>query len=137
MPTTNHITYMHGWTGLLSLPFLYILISMHTITTKITPSFTQIFLLTIACAVGAIGDVVYSKTQKISSLTLNGLFVPFGTLFSCLFGWMLLVQIINAYQLIGVIIIMLSVGIANYFSSTEPMSIIESQGFPDLKYCVA
>ena len=125
MPSTNHITYMHGWTALMSVPLMYLLISTHSVSSNISPSFIQVTFLVLAAISGAAGDIVYCLIQKISTVTLNGLFVPSGALFGCLLGWIILGETLSAYQIYGVTVIILSVGVASYITSREPKEIME------------
>lgn len=122
MPATHHLTYMHGWTTLLSFPLVLILIASHSISSDITPSTFQITMLTIAAIAGTIGDFTYSFAQRHSTLTINGLFTSSGALFSCLFGWIFLGQALTMTQLFGMILIAGSVAAANYVLSKTPQS---------------
>ena len=111
--STKHIIYMHGWTTLLTIPVLSIFIYSHAISSDITPTLIQVLLLVASSLVGTFGDFVFSYAQKFSSDTMNGIFIPLVALFSCLLGWILLNETLLLSQIVGVTIVILSVGYAS------------------------
>jgi drug/metabolite transporter (DMT)-like permease len=113
----EYLVYMHMWTFAFSLPMLAGLHTVHVLDGAIFPSKVQLLYVLVATCAGAIGDVIFVKIQKITTYTLNSLFGASQSIFSAVFGWIIVGSHMGVTQLAGIGIVFVSITCANYLHS--------------------
>jgi drug/metabolite transporter (DMT)-like permease len=109
-----YLTYMHMWVFVLSIPALLLLSSTGLLTTTLVPSAQQLMFLAMAVTIGSVGDIMFTKVQKYSTYITNAVFSPAGAVFTPIFGFVLKGESLTSIQIVGVVIVALSIGYASY-----------------------
>ncbi|MFN8016427.1 MAG: DMT family transporter [Acidimicrobiia bacterium] len=125
---SKYLCYMHGWVGIFSTPIIILFKTIGLANGGYTPNKTQFIFMCLSMLLGTLGDVIFSRSQKYSSYTMNALLAPSSVVFSGFFGWLFVDQSLSTIQILGMGLVLLSVVGANYINvQIKPVTSFEEE----------
>lgn len=123
---TKYLAYMHGWVSLMCVPLFVVVGFIGLTSIDFSPSWTQLGFISLAMIAGNSGDLFFSCSQKFSlrAILQNALIAPSAAVFSSFFGWLIAGQALSFMQVSGMLIVVLSVGIASWMNATKVGTVV-------------
>jgi|GEM_PF-4859757 len=131
IPPTRYMTYMNSWVTIFAIPTVFALRQFNISDGPLTPSTRQVLFIALALTAGTIGDYMFSFVQKYSSFSLNSLIAPISAIFSSLFAWAFANQDLATIQIVGMLIVVLSISLASRINKDVRVETSISQEFGD------